>query len=345
MKKKQTILLALTTVMFASCASDSSEIVKSPPEPIMLGTAMQVETRGNSQTLQATELEAGQTVGVYIYYTGETEKTGTYGYENIAYTVSGTAGDLALVNSAHQPYYPEQKNQNVDVYAFAPRVYTGTAALNTLTAQDVFTTASDQTTNANYLASDFVWGKTATAVTYATATAGAIEIPLKHKLSKVNINIAPGTGMTLDKLAHARITLHGVVLQGTVDFTTGTVTTKTGAAASTVVLTSEASTTTTTSFSTGTPAVSYTACTSSAVIIPQSIAASTSTTPFITVELWDGTSAYTSAYKVNTTAATTFAAEKVYTYNIIVNTHGLSLMTTITDWDATGLSPVDVIAE
>ena len=345
---KKYLTIAAAAVLLASCSGDS-EINKaaelSAPVPIQLGTSMQLTaTRGNSQAIQSTELEPGQTVGVYIYYKDATttNTTYSYGYKNLAYTVDdhtvtgGTAGDLSLVTALEQPYYPENKSQNIDIYAFSPRtgVYTSTGELGTLTAQNVFATAADQTSDANYKASDFVWGK---AANVANGTSTAIEIPLKHKLSKVNVNIAPGTGMTLAKLDKAKITLNGVVLDGTVNFTTGSVTPRSGSAASSVILTSGVDQTVTTSFNDAS-SNSHTACSSSAVIIPQTIAASTS---FITIQLWDaaansGAGAYTSTYNVTTSAASTFAAETVYTYNIIVNTQGLTLTTTIADWTPAG---------
>lgn len=338
---KKYLILATSALLLAACSSDSTENVSevSAPVPIQLGTSMEVNTRSTSQTLQATELEVGTTVGVYIYHNGTaTSATTSYGYKNLAYTAGNGTGDLTLVTASDQPFFPQDKTKTIDIYAFAPRtgVYTSTAELSTLTAENAFTTTADQTTDANYRASDFVWGKAA-AVTYATASTSSITIPLKHKLSKVNINIAPGTGMTLTQLAHARIALNGVILNGTVNFTTGAVTTS-GTTTSSVILTSSASTSVTTTFTSGT--TNYTACTSSAVIIPQTIAASNS---FITVELWNGT-AYTTAYNVKTTAATTFDAEKVYTYNIIVNSQGLTLTTTIADWTSAG-SAVNGTAE
>lgn len=332
---KNYFILATALLLITACSKDSSENTpeNNAPVPILLGTSMEINTRSTSQTLQATELEVGTSVGVYIYHNGTTTSASTsYGYKNLAYTAGNATGDLTLVTASDQPYFPQDKTKTIDIYAFAPRtgVYTSTAELSTLTAENAFTTTADQTTDANYRASDFVWGK-ATAVNFATASAGKVEIPLKHKLSKININIAPGTGMALPNLAHARIKLNGVILDGTVNFTTGAVTTS-GTTTSSVILTSSASTSATTTFSAGSPATNYTACTSSAVIIPQTIAASTS---FITVELWDG-SAYTTPYNVTTSAATTFAAETEYTYNIIVNSQGLSLTTTIANWTSGG---------
>ena len=267
---KKILFFALVAATLTACSSDS-EAPQAPvasKQPIVLGTGMPT-MRSNKQDLQKTELEAGTTVGVYIYFKDEktTNTTYTYGYKNIAYTVSGTGGDLSIVTSTEQPYYPDVKTQNIDIYAFAPQVYTGTAELSTLTAQDVFTTKADQTAEADYRASDFVWGKLADRS--APTTAGTKqEITMNHMLSKVNINIAAGDGVNFSSLAGAKIYLNGVKLLGTVDLTTGAVTLRTGTnAASKVTLTTATSTT-------GKLADTTTNCyTSSAVIIPQDIAA------------------------------------------------------------------------
>lgn len=327
---KKILLLALVAATLTACSSDS-EAPQAPvasKQPIVLGTGMPT-MRSNKQDLQKTELEAGTTVGVYIYFKDEktTNTTYTYGYKNIAYTVSGTGGDLSIVTSTEQPYYPDVKTQNIDIYAFAPRAttYTGTDELTGLTAQDVFTTKADQTAEADYRASDFVWGKLADRS--APTTAGTKqEIIMNHMLSKVNINIAAGDGVNFSSLAGAKIYLNGVKLLGTVDLTTGAVTLRTGTnAASKVTLTTSTSTT-------GKLADTTTDCyTSSAVIIPQDIAAADD---FIEIKLSNG-----STYKYKTTATTTFAAKTKYTYDIKLSVAGIQLTTTINNWTDGGTTP------
>lgn len=360
MNKK--LLIYIATALLAACSSDTTvdSVEKYVPQPIRLGTAMQVTTRSNSQSLQATELAHQATVGVFIYQnTTTTSATTSYGYKNIEYqaqnpdpAVSGvTPGDLTLVTSSDQPYFPEDKSKTLDIYAFSPRtgVYTTTTAeLSTLTAQDVFSTKSDQTSDANYLASDFVWGKKAgVTFTQASSTTSRIEIPLEHMLSKVNVNIAPGTGMEgsstdkLSKLHGVKVTLNKVKLDGTVNFTTGAVTVRADNAGTSytntptgVVLTSATDKTKKTTFTDGgTPATTYDACTCSAIIIPQTLAKGTDSDPFLEISIPNGTST-PSIYKVLLTSDITLDAKKVYTFNIIVNAQSLSLTTTITDWAA-----------
>lgn len=341
--KKYLTLIAIA-ILSVACETKLTDGITTneAPVPILLGSSMQgAATRSISQTLQATELEKDTEVGVFIYYSGDKESTThSYGYKNVKYTVkdptgSGvTPGDLALASGETQPYFPEDKTQVVDVYAFAPRsIYaTKTADLDGLTAQDVFSTKSDQTTDANYCLSDFVWGTGSSA-----STSSAIQINMAHKLSKVNINIAPGNGMTLAKLDKAKIILNGVLLDGTVNFTTGAVTLRANDplipytnTPSPVTLADKNCTFVQGKFSDNT-----TDCyTSSAVIIPQTIAATATTTVpvnIISIQLWDG-SAYGTAYNVAATSGHTFAAGTAYNYDITINAGGLSLTTSITDW-------------
>ena len=351
--KKYLTLIAIA-ILSVACETKLTDglTTNEAPVPILLGSSMQgAATRSISQTLQATELEKDTEVGVFIYYSGDKESTThSYGYKNVKYTVkdptgSGvTPGDLALASGETQPYFPEDKTQVVDVYAFAPRsIYTaqtadlsGLAPLTPLTAEDVFSTKADQTTDANYCLSDFVWGTGSSA-----STSSAIQINMAHKLSKVNINIAAGTGMTLAKLDKAKIILNGVLLDGTVDFTTGAVTLRADDPLipytnnpSPVTLTDNSCTFAQGKFSDG-----VTDCyTSSAVIIPQTIAASATTTVpvnIISIQLWDG-SAYGTAYNVAATSGHTFAAGTAYNYDITINAGGLSLTTSITDWTSGG---------
>lgn len=319
---KKILLLALVAATLTACSSDSepTQVPVASKQPIVLGTGMPT-MRSNKQDLQKTELEAGTTVGVYIYFKDAqtTNTTYNYGYKNIAYTVSGTQGDLTITDTDKQPYYPDVKTQNIDIYAFAPQVYTGTAELSTLTAQDVFTTKADQTAEADYRASDFVWGKLADRS--APTTAGTKqEITMDHMLSKVNINIAAGDGVNYSSLSGAEIKLNGVKLEGTINFTTGAVSLSSAATntAKTVTLTTSTS-------DTGKLADTTTDCyTSSAVIIPQDIAAADD---FIEIKLSNG-----STYKYKTTATTTFASKTKYTYDIKLSVAGIELTTTISDW-------------
>lgn len=315
MKKYLTIVAV--AIFIASCSSDTEINKATNRVPIELGTSMQVTaTRSNDQTLQATELVAGQTAGVYVYYTGAKAKASgvTYGYQNKSYAATGTSGDLALASGETTPYYPEDKSKAVDIYVYSPRVSTLSGELSAQTAV-AFNTAADQTSAANYQNSDFVWGVKEN----VTTTASAVEVPLIHKLSKINVNIAAGTGVALSSLKGASITLADVNLAGTANLTTGAVST-TGSTTSTLTFTTATADPTGT-FVSNTSTSCYTA---SAIIIPQTI-----TSKDLTITLSNG-----STYKYSLSKA--FAASTSYTFDITVNASGLSLTTTISDWTSGG---------
>ena len=332
---KKYLLIPAALMLLASCSNDTdikteSSTTKEAPVPIRLGSSMQVITRSNSQTIQTGDpststpgyLTNGKKAGVYIYYAGEQESkamgTGTYGYKNLEYTVNGSAGAMDYP-TGNQPYCPESKSQNIDIYVYSPFI-SGTAELNTLTAVS-FNTQQDQTSEDNYIASDFVWGKK-TGVTNTDA-ASTINVPLDHKCSKININIAGGTGVALSSLVGASITLDDVNHAGSIDLTTGTVTEAT--TPSTADLTFTTATAATGTFASDNTKNCYTA---SAVIIPQTITAKD-----LTITLAGGTT----TYKYSLTK--TFVAGTAYTFDITVNAAGLTITTSLSNWTSGGTTP------
>lgn len=311
---KKFLMIALVAAAFTACSNDNEESnLTNDRQPIILGTSMSGVMRSNSQVLQATELKADETVGVYIYFENKTETTENYGYKNLAYKVVGTVGDLDIVDSNKQPYYPESKAQNVDVYAFHPQFFTTDGELKDQNSVS-FTVEDDQSTDANYLKSDFVWGKK---TFQPVTTADKREIPMTHMLSKINVNIAAGTGMSLDALKNATITLADVIVDGTVNLTTG-VATK-GSTAKLLTLTSGTDDANKGTFKSNGSIDCYQA---SAILYPQTITDKT-----LTIKLDNGSN-YT-----YTLSNDTFAAGKVNTYDIKINATGLELTTSITPWD------------
>ena len=332
---KKYLLIPAALMLLASCSNDTdikteTSTTKEAPVPIRLGSSMQVITRSNSQTIQTGDpststpgyLTNGKKAGVYIYYAGEQESkamgSGTYGYKNLEYTVNGTTGAMNYP-TGNQPYCPESKTQNIDIYVYSPFI-SGTAELNTLTAVS-FNTQQDQTSEDNYIASDFVWGKKA-GVTNSDA-ASTINVPLDHKCSKINVNIAGGTGVALSSLLGASITLADVNHAGSINLTTGAVSEATTPSTNTLTFTT-ATAAPTGKFASDNTIDCYTA---SAVIIPQNISGKN-----LTIELSNG-----STYKYALTQ--NFAAGTAYTYDITVNAAGLTLTTTLSNWTAGGTTP------
>ena len=320
MRYKSILIMMAALPLLAACSHDLEveELM-----PLRIGAVVDdsgAQTRNQSE-YQATELATGQKVGVYVYYsnygsnTGDwTTTTDNYGYKNIEYTVTGNAG--ALTSPSTQPYYPPNASQKVVIYGFAPRTkfasITGELSAQTAVAVD-FTDQRDQSAanGANYLATDFVWGKVNSTLS-ADKNKSAIDIPLTHKMSKVAVILTEGNGMS-GRLAGATVTLESnVVTKAKVNLTNGTVTAD-GSTKNTVTLAKNI-----------TKSGSTYSC--NAVIVPQTIAAGN----LLAVTL---SSTYgNTKYYYKTTAATTFNANTCTTYNITVNATAITVSTSISDW-------------
>lgn len=325
--------------------------------PILLGTSFNLDvatTRTESTTYQATELIDANTVGVYIYKYNEmtTNTTDKYGYVNLAYTASNSTGDLSLVSGQRQPYFPADKTQKIDIYAFAPRaqILTNQTSADELTNETEvsFSVQPDQSTDANYQKSDFIWGSntnnvTAQAYKEATSTAGSyvvgadkkVLVPMAHKGSKIIVNLREGYSMG-GKLAGASVTINNVKLGGNVNLQSGEME-ATGSATSLTLSSSLATALSTAVF---TDSQTYTDDESihkfystAGIIYPQS---SVSKSSFITITLssTNGSTAYNCT--IDGSGTQTFEGSKVYTYNITVNATGISLTTSINDWTSAG---------
>lgn len=314
MRKKGIYLMASALLSLTACTDDFED---PQPVPVRLETVLDegsAQTR-NQTTYQATELASGQPVGVYIYYTGNTSTTDSYAYKNIGYTVSGNAGNLGSPTS--QPYYPPNANQEVDIYAFAPRTVWAsvTDELSALTATTLFSVSTSQgdSNGTGYKASDFVWGMvTSKAATDKNTTK---EVPLKHKMAKIIVNLTEGNGMS-GRLAGATVKVLNTITAAKINLTTGAVTTN-GSTKNDITIGSSLS-------------VSNGKATCNGVIVPQTVAKGTA---FITITLPSyGNTVYT--YKLPAAADMAFASENSYTYDVTVNATDITLTTTISNWTA-----------
>ena len=172
----------------------------------------------------------------------------------------------------------------------------------------------------------------------SSASQADVVIPMLHRGSKIVINLK-ASGMEYAKLQKAKVT-HGVeYLQGTLNLSTGTYE-KTGSSSPTdVVLTTrlgwDGTSATEGEYQESTTTVGYTC---SAVIAPQQVAKANGK---IKIQLWnDSSSDYTGGTYVYTPSedSTTFLSGKVYTYTITVTASGLTVTTSVHDWE-TGATP------
>ena len=365
MKKRYLYLLPMAAALLASCGSDEEVAYVEAPQEILLGASFDMDdaivtTRNQKQNLQSDVLVNGTQVGVFIYYKGQSSvNTDGYGYRNIGYT-SATAvtrdnqKQCDLGSPTRIPYYPSRKDQVIDLYAFAPREQVTTSETPELvtyaTTKAKFTTKADQTSDADYHASDFIWGANLNTVKADTHRNQKVVIGMNHKLSKICINLIEGHSMA-GKLQNAKVQIHGVKLKGEVDLKVGTMGLVAADNAATDVtlssaLTTENRTTATTYYNNDTPTdgstqthYSYPV---SCIVIPQKVNESKAANfKFLTVTLPDGAGSTPAQKQADGTkydyltsailghSTNGFEAGKVYTYNITINATGIQLTSVI----------------
>ena len=218
-----------------------------------------------------------------------------YNQPILATTKTGGALDLQ-----DGPYYYPTSGNGVNIYA----LYPATAATG-----ELFTIKEDQSTDANYKASDLMYGKPAS--NPVSPSANAEDIQFSHLLSKVTINLKPGVNVT--SLDGAKVELLGV--KPSTMLTAGinghSITAASGNATPITVMTA-----------------TETVTSGSAIIVPQTLPEM-----FLQVTL-DGA---TLTGKLDS-GLPELTAGNAYTYNITVNMRGgaLEIEGSITPWDDGG---------
>lgn len=160
--------------LLGACTADDDAMQGGRDVPIRLGIALTEPSGANvrattrtASSYQNTELIDGAPVDVYIKDTG----TGSMVANPVQCTVSGANGDLTYAGDL---YYPAS-GADVSIYAIHPRVASGSA----------FAVSADQTSDANYAASDLIFSKSAN-YHYSNS---AQTLPMTHLMSQIVVNI------------------------------------------------------------------------------------------------------------------------------------------------------------
>lgn len=368
---KKYFILAAAAAMFAAC-SNTDEITQTetPNEriPLLIGAAYSLgdptvtTMRGTNVDYQTTALESTNILGIYIRKNGSKAakvSTDTYEVDNIASSTLSSPQtrntiDYVDVTPTSSLYYPDAKEQKIDIYAYAPTSIMSSPAATTIGDFNIdLSSHTDQGTETGYMANDIIWGMegstheisakaysdadntdgTVSGAYVGTGTDARVIIPMKHKCSKIIIKLL-ADGMDASKLNGAKVNFMVDYTKGKMDLSDGTITTYTGTTGENyqksqkIIMTPSSGVTTEHQCA--------------AIILPQYINAkeTDNTTPLnpdnndhsyrlIEIELTDG-STYT--YVVNTVKQ--FESEKQYTYNITVTASGLKITTTVADWTA-----------
>ena len=201
--KKLFTLASLATLLF-SC---SENIAENPfKEKLPINISVDVQTRANDSTF-----ESGDAVGLYVVnYDGTT--AGTLKAEgnqadNTEFVFNGSGWN------SDEPIYWKDKNTSADFYAYYPY----SASINI--AAQPFAVEADQSTEDNFWASDFLWGKS----TKVSPTSNAVNIQTNHVLSRIIVEIKPGSGFTSElwEAATKSVKICDVKTNATINLATG----------------------------------------------------------------------------------------------------------------------------
>lgn len=202
MKKLFTLMAAVAAMV--SC-SNNVENVPTTPEtdrlPINISTTL---TRATDSAF-----EAGDKVGIFVVNEPNTLATSGNHVDNMGFTYSTKwTPDTEI--------YWLDKSTKADFYCYYPYAEAANTAAHT------FATKADQSSLANYEASEFLWGKT----TGVAPTEEAVNITTNHTFSNALVILKPGDGFTEESLAAATksVKICGIKTNATIDLATGVAT-------------------------------------------------------------------------------------------------------------------------
>ena len=210
---KKYFFFAAAAAMMLSACSDQNDLdfdFDEGPVPLTIGYSLgesnpsSERTRSNGNDLQNTAIinddanHHNNAVGVFVLKEGEKTHTSSELYErfNVTSTSLGSSdpatGYTAIninVLGADALYYPENKTQKIDVYAYAPYKL---GTVDDITTAFSIDTQTDQTSIDNYMKSDVLWGCAGTGTYVEKAgydgTGQTLEGPY-HKLNYIaNLN-------------------------------------------------------------------------------------------------------------------------------------------------------------
>ncbi len=206
----QILMASAFIVSMQGCANEPSGEISSANVELKLKGEIQApisETR-----VDVNGFETSDKVGVYVSATGSLASQNN-ALDNVAYSYSN--GNLVAPEDGK--VYWESKDVRLSVYAYYP--YNTTVVDN---SAYVFSVAANQSVADDYYNSDFI-----TAYVGGLAPQEApVSLSFEHALSKVNVSLVAGKGITADELATAEksFAIGGLVTSGTIDIETGTAT-------------------------------------------------------------------------------------------------------------------------
>ena len=206
---KKIVFFAAALAALVSCQKNDTETPITPvDENFKINLSMDIATK-----VTDTAFESGDEVGIYVvnYVDGVAGTLAASGnhYDNVKHTYSTSW------TPAEEMYWLD-KTTKADFYCYYP--YGNPSSVTAYS----FAVNADQSTLANYKASDFVWG----IASGVSPTSNLVQIATNHVMSNMAIYLEAGDGFTDETFASANVSVavRNVKTNATVNLTDGTVT-------------------------------------------------------------------------------------------------------------------------
>ena len=210
----QILAMAALSVSLWSCSKDAPADPVAPVQPNPQLTQLCLKGTITSMPLarvNADGFEANDKVGVYVA-TASTLNSAGNTLDNEAFTYS--SGNIAAPQG--KEVYWASDNVRFSVFAYYPYVAGApkTGVVN-------FTVEADQSTSAKYYGSDFISAKSLNLAPQSSPVA----LTFNHLLSRLDVELVAGDGITQDELraAEKSLLVGGLDMSGKVDIVAGTV--------------------------------------------------------------------------------------------------------------------------
>lgn len=323
MKARFLMTMAVAAMTLAACNNEETDTWAGE---IRLSSGLEAQqTRSIATDLQGVQIASDVHVGFFINENVASGSTATTTYtQNLDYTASGSGGFNGTA-----VYYPQSGN-GVNIYAYAPW-----KTSLTLDGNYAFSIKADQSKDADYLASDLLWGqpmklKSGSDSEYEPAnpvarTKNAVPVSFKHLLSKIQVELKPDAtnGLTADDFKGAKLEILSVKPEVSLTLADGTIAAASGTAANVVAA--------------DYPTDATPALTAAAIVVPQTFSKGAK---FMQVTLTTGGELFYTLPSGAGDADLTLESGKIYKYEITVKLTGLTVTSKIEDWKPIGVDPV-----
>lgn len=212
-------LLVAAALAFSACTENTPNEPTIPDNPT---TRQQMTLTGeidpNSTRVNASGFEDDDKVGVFVSTSSTLSTTAANNQiNNAAFNYDASSKHLEAPMGSE--IYWETDDAKLSVFAYYP--YDGSITAANATSYS-FTVKLDQTTSANFYASDFITAK----VTEVAKTTSPVSLTFNHSLSRINVTINRGAGFSDDEWGRAKsFKISGIAVDGSVNLSSGAVAT------------------------------------------------------------------------------------------------------------------------